>query len=214
MDYNSKRKSLILPEYGRNIQIMVDYAKTLPTKELRNEATTTIIDVMGNMFPHLRDIPDFTHKLWDHLMIMADFELDIDSPYPPPLPDVLDSKPNKIPYNQHRLRYKHYGSMTQLFIAKIAKNEDPEARKTLGENMASYMKWQHVCWNKDTVVDATIWGDMKEMSQGKLDVNGIKFPDFATQQQLHEKQKQQQHQNKKRNNNSSNNNNKKRGGKK
>ncbi|MFV0483686.1 MAG: DUF4290 domain-containing protein [Bacteroidales bacterium] len=200
MDYNSKRKSLVLPEYGRNVQIMVDYAKTLPTKELRNEATATIIDVMGNMFPHLRDIPDFTHKLWDHLLIMAEFDLDIDSPYPMPQPDVLDSKPNKIPYNQNRLRYRHYGNLTQKFISKISDNKDEDARKTLSENMASYMKWQHVCWNKDTVVDATIWGDMKEMSEGRLDVEGLKFPDFAQQQQQHEKQKQLLHQqNKKRN---------------
>ncbi|MFV0506700.1 MAG: DUF4290 domain-containing protein [Bacteroidales bacterium] len=211
MDYNSKRKNLVIPEYGRNVQIMVDHVKTLPTKELRNEATATIIEVMGNMFPHLRDIPDFTHKLWDHLFIMADFDLDIDSPYPAPLPDVLDSRPNKIPYNQNKLKYRHYGKLTQMFVSKISKDENSDLRHTLGETMASYMKWQHICWNKDTVVDATIWEDIKEMSKGVLNVDGLKLPDFAQQQEQYEKQKQQQqpHQQGKKRSNS----NKKRAGK-
>ena len=117
-DYNSSRKKLILPEYGRNIQKMVNHLKTIEDRDERNKAAMTVIGVMGNLNPHLRDVNDFKHKLCDHLAIIADFDLDIDSPYPWPEPESLQSKPNKVPYHQHSIRKKHYGRSIVLMIEK------------------------------------------------------------------------------------------------
>ena len=119
MDYNSQRKKLILPEYGRNIQIMIDHLATIEDRDERTRAARTIISVMGNLYPHLRDVPDFRHKLWDHLMIMSNFTLDIDSPYPLPDKAILEEKPERLPYSKHRIKYKHYGLLTEKLIEKI-----------------------------------------------------------------------------------------------
>ena len=123
MDYNSKRKKLALTEYGRNVQNMVDHLMTIQDRSERNRAAKTVIDVMGNLYPYLRDIAEFNHKLWDHLAIMADFKLDIDYPYEPPSPDILTEKPNKVPYTQNPIRYKHYGLIMEKMIGKISEYE-------------------------------------------------------------------------------------------
>lgn len=167
MDYNSNRKKLALPEYGRNIQNMVDYLMTIEDRDKRNKSAQSVIDVMGNLYPYLRDVPEFKHKLWDHLAIMSDFKLDIDYPYDPPSPDILTEKPSTVPYNQHHIKYRHYGRTMQLIIEEADRFEGEE-REIIIEQIANHMKKSYLAWNKDAVEDEMIFDDLKEMSGGKL----------------------------------------------
>lgn len=180
MDYNSNRKKLALPEYGRNIQNMVDYLSTIEDREKRNRSAQTVIDVMGNLFPHLRDVQEFKHKLWDHLAIMSNFSLDIDYPYDPPSPDILAEKPNRVPYNQHRIRYKHYGRTMELMIEQ-ANSHEGEEREIMIEQLANHMKKSYLAWNKDAVEDKKIFKDLEELSKGTLQVKeGTQLADVKT----------------------------------
>ncbi len=167
MDYNSSRKKLALPEYGRNVQNMVDYLMTIEDRDKRNKSAQNVIDVMGNLYPYLRDVPEFKHKLWDHLAIMADFKLDIDYPYDPPSPDILTEKPDTVPYNQHHIKYRHYGRTMELIIKEAEKFEGEE-REIIIEQIANHMKKSYLAWNKDAVEDEKIFGDLEELSEGRL----------------------------------------------
>ena len=170
MDYNTQRKKLPLPEYGRNIQRMVDHLKTIEDREERNRAAQTVIDVMGNLYTYLRDVAEFKHKLWDHLAIMSDFDLDIDYPYEPPSPDILTEKPNRVPYNQQDLKYRHYGLVTKKMIDAAVEMQGEE-QKIMIEQLANHMKKLYLLWNKDSVDDEKIFMDLEEMSGGKLKVS-------------------------------------------
>ena len=177
-DYNSSRKKLILPEYGRNIQKMVNYIKTIESRDERNKAARTVIGVMGNLNPHLRDVADFKHKLWDHLAIIADFDLDIDSPYPWPERESLQSQPEKVPYHQHRIAKKHYGRSIVLMIEKAVALEAGEEKDDLVKMIAYHMKKSYLTWNREAVSDSEIFTDMKTLSGGVLEVNPeLKLPE-------------------------------------
>jgi hypothetical protein len=177
-DYNSSRKKLILPEYGRNIQKMVNHIKTIEDREERNKAAQTVIGVMGNLNPHLRDVNDFKHKLWDHLAIIADFDLDIDSPYPWPEPESFESKPDKVPYHQHRIAKKHYGRSIVLMIEKAVALEAGEEKDDLVKMIAYHMKKSYLTWNREAVSDSEIFTDMKTLSGGVLIANpDLKLPE-------------------------------------
>ncbi len=177
-DYNSSRKKLILPEYGRNIQKMVNHIKTIEDREERNKAARTVIGVMGNLTPHLRDVNDFKHKLWDHLAIIADFDLDIDSPYPWPEPESFQSKPDKVPYHQHRIAKKHYGRSIVLMIEKAVALEAGEEKDDLVKMIAYHMKKSYLTWNREAVSDSEIFADMKTLSGGLLVANpDLKLPE-------------------------------------
>ncbi|MBK1438918.1 DUF4290 domain-containing protein [Parapedobacter sp. ISTM3] len=182
-DYNSTRPKLILAEYGRNVQNMVDYITTLPTKEERNNHAQVVIDMMGFLNPHLRDVADFKHKLWDHLHIISDFKIDVDSPYPIPERDAIHPKPELLDYPQHRIRYKHYGYTIERMIERAKKIADPEKKKSMTQSIANFMKMAYVTWNKDSVEDETIIADLRELSGGELqlgpDVSLTKL-DFKT----------------------------------
>ncbi len=169
MDYNSQRKKLPLPEYGRNIQTMVDHVATLEDRDERNHAAQTVIDVMGNLYPYLRDVAEFKHKLWDHLAIMTDFKLDIDYPYEPPSPDILTEKPNRVPYNQHHLKYRHYGLVIEKMIEAALKMGEEE-QQIMIEQLANHMKKLYLMWNKDSVEDEKILMDLEDLSGGRLKV--------------------------------------------
>jgi hypothetical protein len=175
MDYNSKRKKMPLPEYGRNIQNMVDYLLTIEDKDERNRAAQTVIDVMGNLNPHLRDIADFKHKLWDHIAIMADFKLDIDYPYNPPSPSLLNEKPKNVPYSQHTIKYKHYGFSMEEMIREASELEDGEQKEVLIGLLANHMKKSYLTWNKDAVADDKIMKDLNELSRGQLYREGLEL---------------------------------------
>jgi len=177
-DYNSSRKKLILPEYGRNIQKMVNHIKTIEDRDERNKAARTVIGVMGNLNPHLRDVADFKHKLWDHLAIIADFDLDIDSPYPWPERESLRNKPEKVPYAQHRIAKKHYGRSIVLMIEKAVALEAGEEKDDLVKMIAYHMKKSYLTWNREAVSDSEIFADMKTLSGGVLVVDPeIKLPE-------------------------------------
>lgn len=168
MDYNSNRSKLAIPEYGRNIQNMVNHVMTIEDREERNRAARTIVDVMGAMYPYLRDVNDFKHKLWDHLAIMANFNLDIDYPYIPPSPDFFNTKPKKIPYEINKIKYRHYGKTIEILIEKAAVHEDAEEREILIKLIANHMKKSYVMWNKDSITDEKIFEDIEELSHGRI----------------------------------------------
>lgn len=167
-DYNSTRNKLILAEYGRNVQNMVAYICTLPTKEERNRHAQVVIDLMGFLNPHLRDVADFKHKLWDHLHIISNFKIDVDCPYPVPTADVLHVKPDPIPYPQQRIRYKHYGKTVEVLIKQARSIDDPQRKQAMVQSIANFMKMAYVTWNKDSVTDETIISDLKDLSNGEL----------------------------------------------
>jgi len=170
MDYNSQRKKLPLPEYGRNIQNMVNYLFTIEDKEKRNRSAQVVIDVMGNLYPYLRDVAEFKHKLWDHLAIMSDFKLDIDYPYNPQTPDILAEKPKIVPYAKNNIKYKHYGFIMESLIKKTTEFEGEE-KEFLVELLANHMKKSYLAWNKDGVDDDKIFQDLRELSRGKLNIS-------------------------------------------
>lgn len=169
MDYNTKRKKLPMPEYGRNIQNMVDHLFTIEDREKRNQSAQAVIDVMGNLYPYLRDVAEYKHKLWDHIAIMSDFKLDIDYPYEPPSPDILTEKPRRVPYNQNDIKLKHYGLITEKLIQKATEMEGEE-QQILIEQIANQMKKLYMAWNKDAVEDEKIFSDLEELSRNKLKV--------------------------------------------
>ena len=170
MNY-SQRTDLILPEYGRNIQQMVKHAVAIEDRAERTRCAKTIIDIMGNMFPYLRDVEGFKYKLWDHLAIMSEFKLDIDYPFEVVKPTTLQQKPEKIPYNTQRIRYMHYGRLLQTLIEKTVSYPEGERRQELIDLMANHMKKSYLTWNKEVVDDRKIFDDLRELSHGELDMN-------------------------------------------
>ena len=175
-DYNTQRKRMALPEYGRNVQKMVDHIKTIQDRDERNRAAKTIIQIMGNLNPHLRDEGDFKHKLWDHLALIADFDLDIDSPYPVPEPIKFVEKPRQVPYRQGDIRFLHYGRIIELLIDAAIKMEDGEEKEYLTTLIVNQMKKSYITWNRSQVADEVIISDMKMLSGGRLEVTkGVKI---------------------------------------
>ncbi|WP_019038737.1 DUF4290 domain-containing protein [Psychroflexus tropicus] len=170
LEYNSERNDLKIPEYGRHIQKMVEYAKTIEDDEKRNKTAKSIIDVMGNMNPHLRDVPDFQHKLWDQLFIISNFELDVDSPFPKPSREELYSRPEPLAYPQNFPKYRFYGNNIKRMIDEAIKIEDGEMKEGLMYNIANHMKKCYLNWNKDSVSDKIIFDHLRELSNGKLDL--------------------------------------------
>lgn len=178
MDYNTQRKKLALPEYGRHIQQMVDYITGIEDRDERNRLAKALIGVMGNLNPHLRDINDFKHKLWDHLFIMSDFKLDIDSPYPIPSIEEYQEKPKQIPYPKNPIKYKHYGRVIELMIEKAIEMEEGAEKEALKQLIANQMKKANMSWNKDSVIDEDIFRDMQTLSEGRLTMApGLKLID-------------------------------------
>lgn len=168
MDYNTERTDLILPEYGRNVHQMVDYLIQVEDREERNTGANALIKLMGQLNPQLRDVEDYNHKLWDHLFIMSNFMLDVDSPYPIPSKEEFESKPNKVEYPQGVRKYRHYGKVITTIIEEASKEEDPEQKEMLALMVGNLMKKTYLQWNKNTVDDLVIWNHMKELSDGKL----------------------------------------------
>ena len=170
LEYNSGRSLMIIPEYGRHIQKLVNHCLALETKEERNTMAKAIVDVMGNLQPHLRDVPDFKHKLWDQLFIMSSFDLDADSPYDRPLEEELQEKPEALPYPKSASRYRYYGNNIQTMIDVALSWEEGEKREALVFTIANHMKKCYLNWNKDTVDDAIIFKHLLDLSDGKFDL--------------------------------------------
>jgi hypothetical protein len=177
-DYNTQRKRMALPEYGRNVQKMVDHIKTIRDRDERNRAAKTIIQIMGNLNPQIRDVGDFRHKLWDHLALIADFELDIDSPYPIPEASKFIEKPKIIPYQQGNIRFLHYGRIIELMIDAATEMKEGEEKEYLTTLIVNQMKKSYVTWNRSQVSDDVIIGDLRLLSGGKVKVTeGVRILD-------------------------------------
>jgi len=168
LEYNSDREDLIIPEYGRHIHKMVNQAIECNNKDERNNMAKAIIGVMGNLNPHLRDVPDFQHKLWDQLFIMSQFQLDVDSPYPKPSKEIFEQKPEKLNYPQNHPKYRFYGNNIKKMIDVAVSWEDGEMKSQLVYVIANHMKKCFLNWNKDTVEDTVIYEHLFELSNGKI----------------------------------------------
>jgi hypothetical protein len=168
MKYNTQEKNLPMPEYGRAVQKMVDHAVMIEDREERQRCADTIIAVMGNMFPQLRDVPEFNHKLWDHLAVMADFKLDIDYPYELVDPTTLHPTPQPLPYPKGNIRCRHYGRCIEELIKKACQMPEGEERDELLYLIATQMKKEYILWNKDGVEDEQIVKDIYEYSGGTI----------------------------------------------
>lgn len=171
MQYNTQRKKLAIPEYGRHIHQMIDYCKTIEDPEKRNKHAQSIIDLMGIMNPHLRDIPDFQHKLWDQLFIMANFELDVQSPYPILSQEEIYKKPEKLNYPKNNSSHKYYGTIIRQMIEKASNVENQEIKNSLIQTLANQMKKAYIRWNREQVEDQVIFQHLEEISEGKIKIN-------------------------------------------
>lgn len=169
-DYNTDREKLALPEYGRNVKHMVEHLKTIEDRAKRSEQAAAVVKVMEILNPSVRQQDDFEHKLWDHLYMIADFDLDIDSPYPMPAKEELSSKPARIPINKKPVRATHYGRNIESIIDLIAEQEEGEVKTELIRTLAIYMRQQYLIWNKDSVADETIFADIEKLSGYRIKV--------------------------------------------
>ena len=176
LQYNTKRKQLIIPEYGRHIHLMIEQTMAETNAEERNKKAKAIICVMGNLNPHLRDVPDFQHKLWDQFFIMANFDIDVDCPYEKPEKEVLEAKPEKLAYPQNHPKYRFYGNNIKRMIDVAINWEENELKEVLVFTIANHMKKSFLSWNKDSVDDAVILAHLDELSNGKLKVAVAQLP--------------------------------------
>ena len=189
LQYNSERTPLIIPEYGRHMHVMVDQLLATQDREERNKKAKAIIGVMGNLNPHLRDVPDFQHKLWDQLFIMSNFELDVDSPFEKPQKEMLEQGPEPLAYPQNFPKYRFYGNNLKSMIDVALGWEEGEMKDALVFNIANHMKKCFLNWNKDTVDDQVIFDHLTELSDGKLSVKEDLLPLTSTQDLLKMKSK-------------------------
>ena len=171
LDYNTQRKQLVLPEYGRHIQKMVQYVMQIEDREKRNEQVMAVITVMGNLNPYLRDVHEFKHKLWDHVQLISDFEINIDSPYPLPSRESFQEKPKPIPYSTTPIKVMHYGRNIENMLKAIAEREEGAEKQAMIATVAYYMKKQYIAWNKESVNDELIFRDIKELSGGRINID-------------------------------------------
>ena len=173
MEYNTERNQLLMPEYGRHIQQLVEHCKSLATKEERNEMALAIVEFIGQRNPHLRDEENYKHKLWDHLYILANYELDVDAPYPFPTREELAQKPKKMEYPKLQGDYKFYGKSILQLIEKAIELEEGDEKEALIEVIANNMKKSYNVYNKEHVQDEVIFRHLKELSENRLDLTGI-----------------------------------------
>lgn len=205
MEYNTARELMKIPEYGRNIQKMIEYAKTLEGREERNKAANSIIKVMGQVNPALKGNEDLTHKIWDHMFIISGFDFDIDSPFPKPLKEDFEKGPDPIPYPSTEITFRHYGRIIEEMIKKVSTEENEEERTKMGEALANVMKRAYLNWNRDSVEDRVIKKDLREMSGGKIMVP-VEVELMHAKDLIDPALKQQNNQNRGRNNKGRNNN--------
>jgi len=170
LEYNTERQKLIIPEYGRHIQKMVEHAVTIEDREERNKIAKSIIAVMGNLNPHLRDVPDFQPMLWDQLFIISNFKLEVDSPFPIPTQEELMERPEPLGYPQNFPKYRFYGNNIKRMIDVANEWEEGEKKEALVLTIANHMKKSYLNWNKDTVEDEVIFGHLFELSGGKINL--------------------------------------------
>ncbi len=175
MEYNTTRSYLTMREYGRHIQKMVDYLLTIEDKEKRQRNAMSLIELMGFLNPHLKNVEDFRHKLWDHLFLISDFKLEVDSPYPIPTRETLKAKPDPLPYPKRYPKFNHLGKNIEVVINKALKEENPEKRQGFANAIAYYMKLTYSNWHKELVHDDNIQTELQSMTDGQLEFNNRPF---------------------------------------
>ncbi len=175
MEYNTTRNHLIIREYGRHIQKMVEYLLGLEDREKRQKNAYALIELMGFLNPHLKNVEDFRHKLWDHLFLISDFKLDVDSPYPIPTRESLKAKPDALPYPKRYPKYNHLGKNIEIVIDKALQEEDAEKRQGFANAIAYYMKLTYSNWHKELVHDDNIQTELQSITQGELEFNNRPF---------------------------------------
>lgn len=168
LEYNTQREHILISEYGRGVQKMVQKAMKIEDREERNKAAQAIVIAMAQLNPSVREVVDYKHKLWDHLFIISDFKLDVDSPYPKPEKSVVKAKPKRVPYPSGDIRYKYYGKNMENMIRHIGQLQDEKMKEQITQNLANFMKMSYLTWNKDTVDDTTIFKHLDELSKGQL----------------------------------------------
>ncbi len=174
LEYNTEREKLIIPEYGRHLQKMINHTVAITDREERNKVTKSIIAVMGNLQPHLRDVAEFQHKLWDQLFIMSDFKLDVDTPFPVLTKEKLQERPEPLDYPQNFPKYRFYGNNIKRMIDVANSWEEGDLKNALTLTIANHMKKCYLNWNKDTVEDSVIFNHLYELSDGKINMKDSK----------------------------------------
>jgi hypothetical protein len=180
MEYNTTRNFLVMREYGRHIQKMVEYLLTLENKEDRQRNANAAIELMGFLNPHLKNVDDFRHKLWDHLFLISDFKLDVESPYPIPTRETLKAKPDPLPYPKRYPKYNHLGKNIEIVINKALNEADGEKRQGFANSIAYYMKLVYSNWHKELVHDDTIQNELQAITEGQLEFNNRPFVKHRT----------------------------------
>lgn len=175
MEYNTARPKMLIPEYGRNVQKMVDFAVTIADKEERNKVANAIINVMGELKQHLRDDEDYRHKLWTHLFIMSDFKLDVDSPYPIPKKENINIKPNKMPYPKNTIKFGHYGKSVEKLIEVAMGITDGKEKIALIKVIANMMKKFHLMYHTNSIDESVIMLHLEKLSEGELKLDDLSF---------------------------------------
>jgi hypothetical protein len=180
LEYNTSRNKLVISEYGRHIQKLVEHAIEIKDKKDRQRFVEGIINIMGDLNPHLRDVADFKHKLWDHLYVISVFKLDVDSPYEKPVIEKLFEKPEPLDYPNSKIKYNHYGKVIEKMILEAIKMEDKELKNKLVIAIANQMKKSYVNWNLDFFEDVVIFNHLKKLSNNKLEIQeGVELSKFA-----------------------------------
>jgi hypothetical protein len=172
MEYNTTRKKLAMPEYGRNVQKMILYAISIEDREHRLKVANVIVNIMAQMHPKLKETADYKQKLWDHLYIISDWQLDVDGPYPPPSRDVLESRPKSVPYSDGRIKYRPYGKNIEAVIQKAIEYDEGPEKEAFMKAIANHLKKSYLNWNRDSVNDDLIFEHFADLSGGKLNIEG------------------------------------------
>lgn len=175
MEYNTTRNQMSMREYGRHIQKMVEYLLTIDDKEERQQQALVVIELMGFLNPHLKNVEDFRHKLWDHLFFISGFKLDVDSPYPIPKKETYKQKPDPLPYPKRHPRYSHLGKNLELIVDKALKEEDAEKKAGFANAIAYYMKLAYSNWHKELVHDDAIRSEMNDITGGQLEFSNTPY---------------------------------------
>ena len=175
MEYNTTRNHLVMGEYGRHIQRMVEHLLTIEDPERRQQNAYAVIELMGFLNPHLKNVEDFRHKLWDHLFFISDFKLDVESPYPIPTKETYKTKPDPLPYPKRYPKYSHLGKNLELVITKALKEEDQQKRQGFANAIAYYMKLAYNNWHKDIVHDDSIQAELTNITEGQLEFTNTPY---------------------------------------
>ena len=206
MEYNTEREKIVISEYGRNIQVMIRHLMDIEDRKQRTEAAYFIVNVMAQMNPQVKESNDYMHKLWDHLHIIANYELDVDGPYPKPTPEMQKQKPEHVGYQKNNIRYGHYGQYIYDVVKKVKEMEDGPKKQAILINIANQMKRDYLNWNRDTVNDLLILDDLYKIS-GEEVVLPMDTKLTPTNEILNKPQNQQNQGQKKKNNAKKKNNN-------